>query len=206
MIENAGPTSPSPANPLDRSRQKSLARHRGQNLGLITPRPVGSLLCCNEDGHVAGSLSGGCIEEDLLEKITNGELATTKPEVMLYGKTTEESERFGLPCGGQLHIVVEPQMDKSNLPQFEAITSRLAQRECIERKVDIATGEITVEDKERFKHMQFTGEFENSDTPNEKFLVQTYGPQVPTIPDWCRSGIPVPSPDGPDAGLPCGGM
>ncbi|MGV0034646.1 MAG: XdhC family protein [Candidatus Azotimanducaceae bacterium WSBS_2022_MAG_OTU7] len=142
-----------------------------------SPRPVGSLLCCNEDGHVAGSLSGGCIEEDLLEKITNGELATKKPEVMLYGKTTEESERFGLPCGGQLHIVVEPQMNKSNLPRFEAITNRLAQRECVERKVDIATGELTVEDRERFKHLQFTGEFENTDTPNEKYLVQTYGPR-----------------------------
>ena len=35
-----------------------------------SPRPVGSLLCCNEDGQTAGSLSGGCIEEDLLEKIT----------------------------------------------------------------------------------------------------------------------------------------
>ena len=142
-----------------------------------SPRPVGSLLCCNEDGHVAGSLSGGCIEEDLLEKITNGELATIKPEVMLYGKTTEESERFGLPCGGQLHIVVEPQMDNSNLAQFEAITRRLAQRECVERKVDLATGEITVEDRDRFKHLQFTGEFENSATANEKFLVQTYGPR-----------------------------
>ena len=94
-----------------------------------SPRPLGSLLCCNEDGHVAGSLSGGCIEEDLLEKITKGELPTTKPEVMLYGKTTEESERFGLPCGGQLHIVVEPQMDKSILAHFEAITRRLAERE-----------------------------------------------------------------------------
>ena len=142
-----------------------------------SPRPVGSLLCCNEDGYVAGSLSGGCIEEDLLEKITNGELATKSPEVMLYGKTTEESERFGLPCGGQLHIVVEPQMGKTNLPQFEAITHRLAQRECIERKVDIATGEITVEDRDRFKHLQFTGELENSATPNEKYLVQTYGPR-----------------------------
>ena len=142
-----------------------------------SPRPVGSLLCCNEDGYVAGSLSGGCIEEDLLEKITNGELATKNPEVMLYGKTTEESERFGLPCGGQLHIVVEPQMGKTNLPQFEAITHRLAQRECIERKVDIATGEITVEDRDRFKHLQFTGEFKNSATPNEKHLVQTYGPR-----------------------------
>jgi len=142
-----------------------------------SPRPVGSLLCCNEDGHVAGSLSGGCIEEDLLEKITNGELATTKPEVMLYGKTTEESERFGLPCGGQLHIVVEPQMDNSNLPQFEAITHRLVQRECVERRVDIATGKITVEDRDRFKHLKFTGEFENAAIPNEKYLVQTYGPR-----------------------------
>ena len=142
-----------------------------------SPRPVGSLLCCNEDGQVVGSLSGGCIEEDLLEKITNGELATKNPEVMLYGKTTEESERFGLPCGGQLHIVVEPQMDKGNLPQFEAITHRLAQRECVERKVDIATGKIEVEDRNCFKHLQFTGEFENDDVPNEKFLVQTYGPR-----------------------------
>ena len=142
-----------------------------------SPRPVGSLLCCNEDGHVAGSLSGGCIEEDLLEKITNGDLATNNPEVMLYGKTTEESERFGLPCGGQLHIVVEPQMNNSNLSQFEAISDRLAQRECIERKVDIATGEITIEDRDRFKHLQFTGEFENSTIANEKYLVQTYGPR-----------------------------
>lgn len=142
-----------------------------------SPRPVGSLLCCNEDGHVAGSLSGGCIEEDLLEKITQGELATEKPEVMLYGKTTEESERFGLPCGGQLHIVVEPQMDASNLEHFQSIATRLAARECIERKVDIATGEIAIEEKERFKHLQFVGEFENTDTPGEKFLTQTYGPR-----------------------------
>ena len=142
-----------------------------------SPRPVGSLLCCNEDGHLAGSLSGGCIEEDLLEKITKGELATDKPEVMLYGETQEESERFGLPCGGQLHIVVEPQPDNRNLDHFKAITNRLAQRECIERQVDIATGEISVEEKDRYQHLNFTGDFENSDTPNEKFLRQTYGPR-----------------------------
>ncbi len=142
-----------------------------------SPRPVGSLLACNEDGHVAGSLSGGCIEEDLLERITRGELAIDKPEVMLYGKTTEESERFGLPCGGQLHIVVEPQMDNTNLTHFNAIAERLARRECIERKVDLASGEISIEEKERFKHLQFIGDFENTETPGEKYLIQTYGPR-----------------------------
>jgi len=142
-----------------------------------SPRPVGSLLCCNEAGHVAGSLSGGCIEEDLLTKITKGELAQDKPEVMLYGATQEESDRFGLPCGGQLHIVVEPQMDQRNLAQFQAVNNRLAQRECIERTVDISTGEVTIEEKERFQQLQFIGELENIDTPNERFLKQTYGPR-----------------------------
>ena len=141
-----------------------------------SPRPVGSLLCCNEDGHVAGSLSGGCIEEDLLEKITSGELATDKPEVMLYGKTAEEGERFGLPCGGQLHIVVEPQMDQARLAQFNSLADRLARRQCIERKVDIATGEISLEDRESFSHLRFIGDFDNAETPGEKFLVQTHGP------------------------------
>ncbi|MFT7221018.1 MAG: xanthine dehydrogenase accessory factor [Candidatus Azotimanducaceae bacterium] len=142
-----------------------------------SPRPVGSLLCCNEAGQVAGSLSGGCIEEDLLEKITRGELATDKPEVMLYGKNQEESDRFGLPCGGQLHIVVEPQMDKRNLDGFKAIAARLSVRQCIERTVDMATGEMSVNHQDRFKHLNFTGELANADKPGEKFLRQTYGPR-----------------------------
>ncbi len=142
-----------------------------------SPRPVGSLLCCNDQGHVAGSLSGGCIEEDLLEQLQKGELATDKPHVLVYGVTQEETERLGLPCGGQLHVVIEPQVDRRNLAQFQQICDRLALRECIERKVDIATGEITVEEKERFAHLKFIGDFENTDTPDEKFLVQTYGPR-----------------------------
>ncbi|MGI9323099.1 MAG: XdhC family protein, partial [Pseudomonadales bacterium] len=143
-----------------------------------SPRPVGSLLCCNDQGQVAGSLSGGCIEEDLLEQLQQGKLATDKPHLLVYGVTQAETERFGLPCGGQLHIVIEPQTDDRYLPQFQQIAGRLAQRQCIERRVDIATGEVRVEDRERFAHLNFIGDFDNADTPaNEKFLVQTYGPR-----------------------------
>lgn len=142
-----------------------------------SPRPIGSLACCNSQGHMAGSLSGGCIEDDLLEKLQNGELAESRPEVLIYGKTQEESDRFGLPCGGQLHVVIEPMPDQRSLPQLKQIVERLEARQCIERKVDIATGEMAVENKDRFRRLQFIGPFENTDKPNETMLVQTYGPR-----------------------------
>ena len=142
-----------------------------------SPRPVGSLFCCNQRGQLAGSLSGGCIEDDLLEKLKKGELAKDRPEVMVYGVTQEETERLGLPCGGQLHVVLEPFMDQRNLPQLTHLVDRLNARECVERKVDIATGEITVTDRERFSHLRFIGSFDNTCAPGEKFLVQTCGPR-----------------------------
>ena len=56
-----------------------------------SPRPVGSLLTCNSEGTVVGSLSGGCVEDDLLEKLTAGELAADGPQFFLYGITAEET-------------------------------------------------------------------------------------------------------------------
>ena len=73
-----------------------------------SPRPVGSLLACDPDGHIVGSLSGGCVEDDLLAKLTNGELARDEAQFFTYGVSDEESEKFGLPCGGSLRIVIEP--------------------------------------------------------------------------------------------------
>ncbi len=142
-----------------------------------SPRPVGSLLCCDDQGQIAGSLSGGCIEEDLLEKLRNGALATTAPEVLVYGVTREETERLGLPCGGQLHVVIEPFPNDRGLEDLRHIVDRLEARACVERKVDIATGEMTVTDRDRFRHLEFIGEFSNADRPGEKFLQQTYGPR-----------------------------
>ena len=108
-----------------------------------SPRPVGSLLCCSADGEVIGSLSGGCIEEDLLERLHDGKLASIKPELLIYGATQEEVERFQLPCGGQLHVVIEPLMDKHNLKALQQITGHLVKRECVERTLDLGSGEIT---------------------------------------------------------------
>lgn len=142
-----------------------------------SPRPVGSLLCCNSAGHIAGSLSGGCIEDDLLEKLQAGELATDKPQLHIYGETAEEADRFNLPCGGQLHVVIEPFTDQENLAALKHVVERLTARQCVQRSVDVASGSMQVEDSERFKHLEFIGDFTNSAKPGEKFLVQTYGPR-----------------------------
>jgi xanthine dehydrogenase accessory factor len=140
-----------------------------------SPRPVGSLLACNSQGLIVGSLSGGCIEEDLIDKLRAGELVREKPHVLVYGGTTEEAERLGLPCGGQLHVVIEPLPNPSCLPQFKQIVSRLEQRECIARTVNLGTGEISVEDRERFTNLKFSGSPEPDTADGE--LVQCYGPR-----------------------------
>ncbi len=141
-----------------------------------SPRPIGSLLCCNQQGLVSGSLSGGCVEEDLLERLKGGDLAIEKPELLIYGRTDEEVERFQLPCGGQLHIVIEPIADKTYLPEFQKVVSRLQLRECIERSVDIASGDMRVKKKDRFQHLKFTGDFETT-SHKGKTMTQTYGPR-----------------------------
>lgn len=141
-----------------------------------SPRPIGSLLCCNSDGEVVGSLSGGCIEEDLLERLHEGKLASAAPELLIYGATQEEVERFQLPCGGQLHVVIEPMLDKRNLEQLQQMTERLAGRECIERLLDLGTGDFESKPVERFRHLRFDGEFEDLQTDG-KTLTQTYGPR-----------------------------
>jgi xanthine dehydrogenase accessory factor len=105
-----------------------------------SPRPIGSLFTCNAKGQLAGSLSGGCVEDDLIEKPLAGSVARDAPEYFRYGVTAEETERLGLPCGGYLDIVVEPLQPTRDTRQFAAIIERLDQLGRVERTLDIAAG------------------------------------------------------------------
>ena len=84
------------------------------------PRPPGSLMIIRDDGQVAGSVSGGCIEDDLIGRVARAQLAIHLPEVTTYGQTAEEVRRFGLPCGGTVQIVLEPLSAQSQLRQLLA--------------------------------------------------------------------------------------
>ena len=72
-----------------------------------SPRPPGSIMALRADGHVAGSVSGGCIEDDLILLIQNEGLPE-KAGLISYGVKADEARRFGLPCGGTMRLVQEP--------------------------------------------------------------------------------------------------
>ncbi len=93
-----------------------------------SPRPVGSLLAISGQHHI-GSVSGGCIEADLIEKLQQ---AQTKSCFYLnYG--VENSASFGLPCGGELILGIEK---LSNISELESIINPLRQRQVITRTVN----------------------------------------------------------------------
>ena len=135
-----------------------------------SPRPIGSTFCCNEDGDTIGSLSGGCVEEDLLERIIERQVANGEPEVILYGKSKEESDRFGLPCGGQLEVVIEPQFDERNLTAFSLIKDQLETRQCVLKKTDLNSGKVETELKQKFSELKLVKE-------NQGILKHTLGPR-----------------------------
>ena len=134
-----------------------------------SPRPVGSLFTCNARGQIAGSLSGGCVEDDLLEKLTSGALARSAPQYFRYGITAEETERLGLPCGGHLDIVVEPLSRDAHLSQLTQIDDRLVHRQRVRRTVDVKRGVSSVEAVEAHEDPTFD--------EAASVLRQTYGPR-----------------------------
>ena len=70
------------------------------------PRPVGSHLAIDGEGHFLGSVSGGCVEgavvTEALDVIASGE-----PKTLEFGVADETAWRVGLSCGGRIRVYVE---------------------------------------------------------------------------------------------------
>jgi xanthine dehydrogenase accessory factor len=118
------------------------------------PRPPGAWLALRDDGLVEGSVSGGCIEDDLVARMRSGAIAGTAPFKLVYGVTRDEATRFGLPCGGTLELVVEPAPDIALLKDLAA---RLAARQLAARHVDLATGGVRLSNAWRGDVLQWDG-------------------------------------------------
>jgi len=118
------------------------------------PRPIGALTAIREDGVVVGSVSGGCIEDDMIELVKKGELAKDKPATTRYGVTAEEAKRFGLPCGGTLELVLEPLGKNSGLDE---LLSRVERHELVLRKLDMETGHVTIGPAKSTDQLAFDG-------------------------------------------------
>ncbi|WP_213764606.1 XdhC family protein [Caballeronia sp. dw_19] len=123
---------------------------RGHRVLLVTvvktwgssPRPEGAMLAVRDDGAVMGSVSGGCIEDDLIDRVRQRGIEQTKPESVKYGISAEEAHRFGLPCGGTIQLVLEPLSMASGIAELcEAV---LAGR-LVTRTLDMTNGVVKLE-------------------------------------------------------------
>ncbi|HYA47353.1 MAG TPA: XdhC family protein [Burkholderiales bacterium] len=118
------------------------------------PRPVGAMLVIRDDGQVMGSVSGGCVEDDLIDKVKAKAIAADKPEVATYGVTLEQATRFGLPCGGTLQIVLEPLGAESKLKDLLVLIER---HELAARFLDMSTGGVRIEPGKWSDLLEFDG-------------------------------------------------
>ena len=105
------------------------------------PRPPGSLLALRDDGVYAGSLSGGCLEEELVRRLRDGTLPARLPAVIAYGLTAAEAGRLGLPCGGRLELVIER---LASAAPVRLLLARIEAHEHLVRRLCIDTGEASL--------------------------------------------------------------
>ena len=123
------------------------------------PRPPGALLAVRDDGVVSGSVSGGCVEDDLIAR-TKAALnlpvdeRSRKPAMIAYGVTKEEAARFGLPCGGTLRLVQEPVTDTA---WISAVLQRTSEHQLVLRTLTLSTGLVTLSSAQRGQAMAFDG-------------------------------------------------
>ena len=137
-----------------------------------SPRPPGSLMAINGRGETVGSVSGGCIEDDLIQRIRDGGVgavcASLQPTVLRYGISADQAHRFGLPCGGTVELVLEPVSAHSRLDE---LLQACQQRRSTERTLDLRTGRVELRQGRRDGVPQLT----------ETCLTAYLGPQARLI-------------------------
>ncbi|BEV17845.1 XdhC family protein [Herbaspirillum sp. DW155] len=123
-----------------------------------SPRPVGSQLAIRDDGRLIGSVSGGCIEDDLLFQYLSQRPAgwgrAEAPQQVRYGIDADEAHRFGLPCGGTLALLLEfdPPAD-----MLDELVNTLERGQLVCRRLDCHDGRSRIEVSESPTELVFDG-------------------------------------------------
>jgi xanthine dehydrogenase accessory factor len=129
-----------------------------------SPRPVGSLMLMCKDGRLSGSVSGGCVEEDLLARYRDHQLGDSFPTLIDYGINREEATRLGLPCGGRLELLIE-QLDSTS--QLQTLLDKIKAGELVARRVCLTTGEVSLHPASAGDDFYYT----------DAYLKKTFGPR-----------------------------
>ena len=134
----------------------------GQRVLLVTvvktwgssPRPPGAMLAVREDGIVVGSVSGGCVEDDIVERSRREGAYITRPQAVTYGVSAEDARKFGLPCGGTIQLVLEPLTAASRIGE---LLDSIEHGKLIARKLDLGSAVVTLGPADAVEVLAFDG-------------------------------------------------
>ena len=141
-----------------------------------SPRPVGSIMALCDNGSVVGSVSGGCIEDDLIYRFTqayaqkglptaeSAQIPSGPPQSIKYGISADEAHRFGLPCGGTLELLLEFDPDAQLL---QNLVQALERGQLMQRTTILATGQVHIESSALPSDLHLDSEK----------LINTFGPE-----------------------------
>jgi xanthine dehydrogenase accessory factor len=102
-------------------------------------RPVGAMMAVDASGRRTGTLSSGCVENDIALHAVET-LETGRPKVIRYGRGSPFMD-IQLPCGGGLEIALVPRPDRAVL---RGLTDARAERRAVTLSVDLAEGRLTL--------------------------------------------------------------
>lgn len=144
---------------------------RGQPMALATvvstwgsaPRPRGSHMIVHADGRFEGSISGGCVETDVLQRAE--EVIAGRPaHVERYGVADGDAWAVGLPCGGEIAVLVQPVGENGFATGlFDQIIDASEAGNSLTLSTDLGTGITTVGAVE--------GQFRNRYDPPRRLLI-----------------------------------
>ncbi|WP_022953144.1 XdhC family protein [Leucothrix mucor] len=117
-----------------------------------SPRPPGSIMALRDDGHVAGSVSGGCVEDDMIMQVREQGIPQ-QAGIVSYGVDQDQARRFGIPCGGTLRLVQEPLTTPDKLDE---LLESLAQGQLIRRTLQLSDGSVTLDKAQAGQDLELT--------------------------------------------------
>ena len=120
-----------------------------------SPRPPGALLAVRDDGHVVGSVSGGCIEDDIVERSRREGAYVKQPQAVTYGVSAEDARKFGLPCGGTIQLVLEPLTTQSRIGELLQLVER---GNLVARTLDLKMAQVALEPARVTDGLSFDGQ------------------------------------------------
>jgi xanthine dehydrogenase accessory factor len=131
-----------------------------------SPRQPGAMCAIREDGALVGSVSGGCIEDDLKDKALAGLLIDDEIIFLSYGESINDRDRFRLPCGGSLRLAVEKVTESDWLLK---VLDAIEHRQQVKRRLQLGNRQSIVEP---------ASSMDNAVVENTHEIAFVYGPRA----------------------------